>query len=206
MKRKPQLAHSNVMLAVLAGLLFILVLSTVAAAQGTMGRIETWLFYGVYDAGEQWRRAALLITQLGHLWMMLLLVGLLLVVRWNPRVAVAILRNSSIAYIIGFLLKLAVDRSRPVGLLGDVIARETIVRGNGFPSLHVALATVMSLTLMLYAPKKLWWLPLPWIVLVAWSRLYLGVHAPMDILGGLCLGALVVFGVRYVETSQTRAN
>jgi membrane-associated phospholipid phosphatase len=34
--------------------------------------------------------------------------------------------------------------------------------------------------------------PFVWIVLVAWSRIYLGVHAPLDVVGGFVLGLLVV--------------
>lgn len=62
----------------------------------------------------------------------------------------------------------------------------------GFPSCHAAntwaLAVFMSL---LYEDRRLTLSMAGWSLLVASSRIYLGVHYPSDILGGMAVGSLV---------------
>jgi membrane-associated phospholipid phosphatase len=163
-----------------------------AAALGEMGRLELRIFDMVYGMPDSLRPLALLVTQLGNAWIVVGLVGLLFVIRWNPTLALVVLRNAVVAYAAIQLFKWIVDRPRPMLLITEVTSREMNVFGNGFPSGHVAIATVLSLTLMPYLPKTLRWLPVVWIGLVAWSRIYLGVHAPLDVVGGFILGLLVV--------------
>lgn len=103
-----------------------------------------------------------------------------------------VLATGGIAYMLVQVSKLLVDRPRPAVLLSDVQSRELFVSGLGYPSGHTALATAMSLTLLPYLPRRWRWLPLAWIPLVGLSRIYLGVHAPLDVLGGFAIGLFVV--------------
>lgn len=61
----------------------------------------------------------------------------------------------------------------------------------GFVSTHAALSLAVALILARAGGGK-WrlWL-IPWVLGVAWSRLRLGVHFPLDILGGWAVGALL---------------
>ena len=79
-------------------------------------------------------------------------------------------------------------RARPNELLLDVVNLDYIVRGPGFPSGHMALATALAFTIGHYLPKKYHWVPIVWIVGVGLSRMYLGIHAPLDIVGGFAIG------------------
>jgi glycosyltransferase 2 family protein len=160
-----------------------------------MGRIEATLFEWVYGLPDSLRWPAVVITQFGSVWMVMAVVGLLFVVRWKPDLSLLVLRNSLAVYVITWAVKLLVDRPRPAILLSEVTAREIAVFGNGFPSLHVALATVVGLTLAPSMPRQFRWVVFAWIGLVAWSRMYLGVHAPLDVVGGFVLGVLVTLAV-----------
>lgn len=90
-----------------------------------------------------------------------------------------------------FIIEHLIDRARPVGLTHDVILRAN-QDGAGFPSGHVSTLTAICLTVWLFVS----W---PWrialLVLVAaeaWARVFLGVHAPLDVVGGLGVAAIVV--------------
>lgn len=67
--------------------------------------------------------------------------------------------------------------------------------GHSFPSGHTQTATTLSFTLA--RPLRRWaWLGAGLATgLVAFSRLYLGVHTPADVLAGLALGLLVAFAL-----------
>jgi len=173
-------------------LLGVLAALSIVAARGNMAAAERSVFDWIYTMPDGLRWFALLATQLGNLWLLIAVVGLLLVVKWNPRPSLILLRSGVLTYLVVALIKVIVGRPRPMMLLQEVAAREVAVLGTGFPSAHTALATVLSLTLMPYLPKRFRWLPFVWIGLVGWSRIYLGVHAPLDVVGGFVVGALIV--------------
>ena len=93
--------------------------------------------------------------------------------------------------LLNYLLKLAVERSRPV-LDNPILALETY----SFPSGHTAAATLFYGVLAAYLisryPAKRGWIvaaALVLIALVAYSRMYLGVHYLGDVLAALCSSA-----------------
>ncbi|MDR1024640.1 MAG: phosphatase PAP2 family protein [Treponema sp.] len=66
---------------------------------------------------------------------------------------------------------------------------------NGFPSGHAQISLTMWMILASWTKKKWAYLPAAFIsLLVGFSRLYLGVHFPTDLVGGWILGALVLGG------------
>jgi undecaprenyl-diphosphatase len=93
------------------------------------------------------------------------------------------------------ILKHLVGRERPFEIFSDIHAR-VAETGMGFPSGHTTIATIITLTLLPYILPK-WRFVLPLVVLVVGvSRIYLGVHAPLDIVGGVALGTAVVAAIR----------
>ncbi|HHU50956.1 MAG TPA: phosphatase PAP2 family protein [Firmicutes bacterium] len=82
---------------------------------------------------------------------------------------------------------------RPIGLPGIRSLRLETAGGYSFPSGHTQSATVFWVSVMLKSGKKwVWVLGSVLILSVAVSRLYLGVHFPVDVIGGVGIGAVWV--------------
>ncbi len=177
---------------VIISLVILLVVLSFVAASGTMGSLETQIFKWMYFMSDGLRWYALAFTQFGNIWVCIGIIGVLFVVHKNPRLALLVMQNSIAVYLCVEILKFIVARPRPMLLLSDIYSREVAVFGYGFPSGHTALATVMSLTIISSLNNRWRWLLLLWIGLVAWSRIYLGVHAPLDVIGGFIVGLVVV--------------
>jgi membrane-associated phospholipid phosphatase len=112
------------------------------------------------------------------------------------KLAIAGFLAGGIGYIMVEILKVVVDRPRPYALIVDAHQRTTDFLYNlGFPSGHTTNATVLSVICALMLRGKWRWLPFVWIPLVGVSRVYLGVHAPLDIVGGVALGLFITFGL-----------
>jgi len=96
------------------------------------------------------------------------------------------------------LIKLVVERLRPSHeptLIGLVHLSKAGAGGMyGFVSSHTSNAIGMAVFLALVLDKSFNWLKIIvfiWAILVAYSRIYNGVHYPGDILGGAILGIII---------------
>lgn len=107
-------------------------------------------------------------------------------------------------YALVFLGKEFIGRARPEDFVDNPLVRiaET---GNGFPSGHTMIVTVVALVLLPYLPRFWRWLPLVLLVpVMALSRVYLGVHMPLDVVGGFAAGLLVVGAMRSLPRAWRR--
>ena len=90
---------------------------------------------------------------------------------------------------ITFSLKYAINRPRPAKR-DSTFTAVVNAKNASFPSGHTAEAFAMATAMSVAVPK--WYVIVPaysWAALVAYSRMYLGVHYPTDILGGAIVGA-----------------
>lgn len=66
--------------------------------------------------------------------------------------------------------------------------------GGSFPSSHAATSMVVALVVsLLFRRSNPWIFALP--LFVGWSRIYVGKHFPVDVVGGWCVGMLSVLVV-----------
>lgn len=90
------------------------------------------------------------------------------------------------------ILKPLVGRPRPSRALED--ARVLGRRGgrHGFPSNHAANITA-AMTVFAYFYRRFLYGFLSIAVLISFSRIYVGVHYPLDVIAGMMIGALISF-------------
>ena len=88
------------------------------------------------------------------------------------------------------LIKNLVARTRPFNVNTAVQLLVAKPRDYSFPSGHTAASFASVTALYLAGEKKLWKIALVLAVLIAFSRLYLYVHYPTDVLGGIITGAI----------------
>ena len=92
------------------------------------------------------------------------------------------------------ILKPLVGRLRPFEIREGI---ELIIKAPGgysFPSGHTV-SSVVGATVLTRANKKFGYVAIPLAVLIAFSRMYLFVHFPTDILAGAVLGFAIGFAV-----------
>jgi membrane-associated phospholipid phosphatase len=95
------------------------------------------------------------------------------------------------AWALANLAKAVVDRPRPYEVIAGAVLRQHPAHGTSFPSSHTAVTVAVVIALVPFLPRALAGVAIAYAVLVGWSRVYLGVHYPLDILGGAGIGITV---------------
>ena len=96
-------------------------------------------------------------------------------------------------------MKLSVDRTRPFVTYPNDIVKYTKGGSHSFPSGHTSMAFATATSISLMYPK--WYVIAPsflWASSIGYSRMYLGVHYPTDVLAGAILGAGTSLGTHYL--------
>lgn len=113
--------------------------------------------------------------------------------------ALMILIPVAVSAILANILKYIFDTPRPYEVY-SFIHKLSVGGSPSFPSGHTADAFAFAVALCLVYRK--WYfiiISLIWASLVGYSRMYLGVHFPSDILGGAFVGAACSYGYVYMQ-------
>lgn len=99
-----------------------------------------------------------------------------------------------VSLLVGFILLKIVEiftyEPRPF-LTNPISPLININDNDGFPSDHTLILTIITLSHVFYKTKYTWIMVLS-LILTGFARIYVGVHYPVDILGGFILGTLAV--------------
>ena len=109
-----------------------------------------------------------------------------------------------------YLLKIIVAEPRPFIVLPNVIQLVSESEAYGFPSGHAAssfaVMTMIGLKYRLHFKGKTYRLLYPLLAfasLIAFSRVYIGVHYPLDVIFGAIIGILSALLVIYIGWDET---
>src|SRR3990167_6341468 len=196
MPRLKELTTNRYLIIIVPSLALFFYSAVVASNRSIVG-LEKSIFDFIYGLNIDLKPLFWLITQLGSVWV----AAIGLVIFWwykKRKLFTDLFFGGALAYALVQIAKTLVDRPRPNMLLPLINQKDSLVSGLGFPSGHTAMITVFCLTVQPYLPKRYRWLIWLIIAAVAVSRVYLGVHAPLDVIGGFAIGLVVAYSIRYL--------
>ena len=152
-----------------------------------VGTLERDVFHLINDLPDVLFPFMWVVMQLGNLLAVPLMAGVALATR-HVRMALDIMVVGVAAYLGAGIFKQIFERARPHQLLASVIVRGDSATGLGFVSGHAAVAAALATAAHPYLSprgRRIVWI-LAFLVMV--SRVYVGAHLPLDVIGGAGLG------------------
>lgn len=140
-----------------------------------------------------------IITALGNGGIFWILLGVIcLVFAKSRKMGAQMLLAMALGFVIGNLgLKIMIARQRPYTFNESILLLIKEPSDFSFPSGHTLASFAAAITIFFYE-KKIGMAALILAALIAFSRLYLYVHFPSDILGGLILAVFVAYVAKVI--------
>jgi undecaprenyl-diphosphatase len=123
----------------------------------------------------------------------------------RPAIFMYVLLGSLLADLLSLIIRYAIGRDRPPIDYPDPVPLVRLPDNPSFPSGHAATSFAAAALLS-------WLTPLPKALLfvlaglIAFSRVYVGVHYPLDAVGGALLGLAVATALRRLVEARRRSS
>ncbi len=171
-----------------------LAISWIVAVQRPVPVWELRLTEWINDAPRVVGSALYPVMQLGSLGGPVLVAIAIVVFKRDWLLAAAVVATGSLTWLAAKGVKRLVGRDRPLSYLPDIVVRDGDGSGLGFISGHSAVAASAVMMAIVVVPKR--WRPVGLVLvgLVGVARVVVGVHFPMDVVGGWSFGVLTGLG------------
>jgi undecaprenyl-diphosphatase len=162
-------------------------------------RLERWIVHHRAEPFDTFFVALSHIGSYGIVWLTLAVLTVLLLRRpvVFPLVVAAYFGSAAVSDVI----KLSVDRARPVD---HPLVPEPA--SHSFPSGHATTSFACAATLAPFVDRRGATVLFVLATAIAYSRVYVGVHYPLDVLGGAVLGLLVATSLRRLPAVLRRSR
>ena len=163
------------------------------------GEILLWI--QMYLRNEVLTPVLTFITHLGDKGLFWIVLSLLLLIKKSTRKTgfLSLLSLLITFLIVNVCMKNGFARIRPYETLTDLLFLIEKQSDFSFPSGHSASSFASAVVLFKQLPKRYGIPILILAVLIAFSRIYMGVHYPTDILAGILIGSIVALLIVYVN-------
>jgi glycosyltransferase 2 family protein len=167
-----------------------LALAGAAVRGGDIGPVELRIFRAVNRLPDGLRGPLWLVMQTGTL-AAAPAAAFVATASGRPRLARRLLVGGATTWALSKVVKQWVGRPRPTTLLADTRPRGRIQSGLGFVSGHAGVATGLCVAALPELGPRGRRLAIATAAIVPLSRLYVGAHLPLDVVGGAALGLAV---------------
>lgn len=171
------------------------------------------LFLYLNGKHSEWLDPIMLLLSSATVWALVCLVIVCLMIykggRWRFSAPLALLLTIGVNSTLNNLVKFLVERPRPIHVEawhGVIYAIEKYERSYSFYSGHSSISFALAVFALLYFRNKMFTcLAILWASAVAYSRIYLGKHYPIDVVTGILCGIMVgIFCYKLFELYQKK--
>ena len=181
---------------------FVIVTALVVSGVSQNADLQAALLVNGYYLGSSGTSLMVLVTSYGRevVWGLLVIVMFLVGSKRTKLLAVELAAMFIIGILVGDLAKILVQRPRP-DLASGIVLRVPVEADPSYPSGHALIVSIgAAFALARFRRKTLAALLAVEAGLVCYSRVYVGVHYPLDVVGGVLLGiAIALTGAVAVE-------
>lgn len=166
----------------------LLVATTLPIQRQYVPELERDLFRAINELPGALYGFVNVVMQLGNLLAVPFAALVALVVTRRLRLPLDLLLSGTAAWLLARVVKELIQRGRPVELMQDVILRGPPATGHGYVSGHSAVAAAMAAIAATYLGRRGQAVVIALATLVGLGRIYVGVHLPLDVVGGAAMG------------------
>jgi undecaprenyl-diphosphatase len=152
---------------------------------------------GVFDP------VAVALSWLGDYGVIWLALALVLAFYWRrPSVVIWVGAADLIGYLAATGLQDVTNRQRPPRAFPEIVTLVSLPHSSSFPSGHTTTSFACAVFLAsVLRSRRVWALLITLAALIGLSRIYAGVHYPLDIVGGAALGTVI--GLAFIALART---